>query len=124
MPEEGKVSSAKVSEAQIQAAAVQYLQREKVFCHSVPNEGAGSDMVRTTQLVAMGLRKGVADLVVWWPDGIGYLEMKAPGGKQSREQMVFERKCRENGIAYDLAFSVEEVQEILRRHRECLGQRR
>lgn len=105
------------SEAQIQAEVVQLLQREKIFCHSVPNEGAGSDMIRTTQLIALGLRKGVADLIVWWPDGIGYLEMKRPGGKQSKEQMLFERKCREYGVSYDLAHSVEEVEAIMEWHR-------
>ncbi len=105
------------SEAQIQAETVQLLQRERIFCHSVPNEGAGSDMIRTTQLIALGLRKGVADLVVWWPDGIGYLEMKRPGGSQSREQQVFERKCREYGVSYDLAHSVEEVEAIIEWHR-------
>lgn len=106
-----------VSEAQIQAETVQLLQKAGIFCHSVPNEGAGSDMIRTTQLIALGLRKGVADLVVWWPDGIGYLEMKRPGGVQSKEQQAFERKCREYGVAYDLAHSIEEVEAILEWHR-------
>ncbi len=106
-----------VTEAQIQAEVIQFLQRERVFCHSVPNEGAGADMIRTTQLVALGLRKGVADLVVWWPDGIGYLEMKAPGGRMSKEQQVFEGKCKNYGVSYDLAHSVDEVKAILEWHR-------
>ena len=105
------------SEAQIQAEVVQLLQREKIFCHSVPNEGAGTDMIRTTQLIALGLRKGVADLIVWWPDGIGYLEMKRPGGKQSKEQLLFEGKCKEYGVSYDLAHSVEEVEALIEWHR-------
>ena len=106
-----------ISEAQIQAEVIQLLQKERIFCHSVPNEGAGSDMIRTTQLIALGLRKGVADLIVWWPDGIGYLEMKRPGGKQSKEQIIFEKKCKAYGVSYDLAHSIEEVREIIGRHR-------
>ena len=105
------------AEAVIQAEVVQLLQKNGIFCHSVPNEGAGTDMIRTTQLIALGLRKGVADLVVWWPDGIGYLEMKKPGGTQSPEQKVFEMKCREYGVAYDLAHSVEEVESLIECHR-------
>ena len=106
-----------ITEAQIQAEVIQLLQKERIFCHSVPNEGAGCDMIRTTQLIALGLRKGVADLIVWWPDGIGYLEMKRPGGKQSKEQIIFEKKCKAYGVSYDLAHSVEEVREIIGRHR-------
>lgn len=105
------------AEAVIQAEVVQLLQKNGIFCHSVPNEGAGTDMIRTTRLIALGLRKGVADLVVWWPDGIGYLEMKKPGGTQSPEQKVFEMKCKQYGVAYDLARSVDEVEALIEWHR-------
>ena len=109
------------TEAQIQAEVIQFLQSEKVFCHSVPNEGSGSDLIRTTQLIAMGLRKGVADLVVWWPvpsgSRIGYLEMKRPGGRQSKEQLAFEAKCHSLDIPYDLAHSVDEVRDLLAGYR-------
>ncbi len=104
------------SEAQIQAEVVQLLQEHRIFCHSVPNEGSGRDMIRQTQLIALGLRKGVADLVVWWPDGIGYLEMKRPGGRQSKEQKVFQSKCLDYGVSYDLAFSVEDVVDLIEVH--------
>ena len=104
-----------ISEARIQAETVQLLQRFRIFCHSVPNEGS-TDMIRTTQLIALGLRKGVADLVVWWPDGIGYLEMKKPGGRMSEAQKAFASICSEHGVSYDLAHSVDEVMVIMRRH--------
>ena len=110
-----------ISEARIQAETVQLLQRFRVMCHSVPNEGAGTDMIRTTQLVALGLRKGVADLVVWWPKegggvDIGYLEMKTPRGRLSEAQKAFARKCMEQGVSYDVAHSVDEVLAIMHRH--------
>lgn len=101
-------------EAKIQAEVVQYLQSQKIFCHSVPNEAAGTQMIRQMQLIAMGLRKGVADLVVWWPDGrIGYLEMKDRKGRQSDVQKVFEKRCNDYGVRYDLARSVEDVKKLV-----------
>lgn len=59
----------------IQAKIVAHLQEKGIFCHSVPNEAASSAK-QMMRLISMGLRRGVADLVVWWPDGIGYLEVK------------------------------------------------
>ena len=105
-----------VSEAWIQAETVKLLQRKRVFCHSVPNEAAGKDVQRMPQLIGMGLRSGVADLVVWWPDGIGYLEMKTPQGRLSEKQLAFQRKCREKGVSYDVAHSVDEAIAIMQKH--------
>lgn len=106
------------SEARIQHDVVMWLQSQHVFVHSVPNELAGSDAgIRMTQFVAMGLRKGVADLVVWWPDGnLGYLEMKTPSGSQSKQQKIFEEKCKEYGVRYDIARSVEDVKILYGRY--------
>lgn len=113
-------SRKKMDEARIQQEIVLLLQSHGVFCHSVPNEGAGGDRIRASKLVGMGLRAGVADLVVWWPAQcgvrVGYLEVKDERGKQSDRQKAFERKCREAGIPYDLVRSPEEAGELLRRY--------
>ena len=103
------------TEARIQQEIVAFLQGRKIFCHSVPNEAGGRSMAMQSHLVAMGLRSGVADLVVWWPDGIGYLEVKDRKGRQSQRQEVFERMCHEHGIDYSLARSVEDVAGMLER---------
>jgi hypothetical protein len=105
-----------MTELQIQAAICRYLQSCGVFFHSVPNEAAGRNPVAQMQLVTIGLRAGVADLVVWWADGIGYLEVKTATGKQSKRQEAFEKKCRDYGVAYDLARSVDDVGKLLRIH--------
>ena len=104
-----------MTEAQIQHEVVMYLQKENIFCHSVPNELAGANAgARMSQFVATGLRKGVADLIVWWPDGkLGYVEMKTPTGSQSKVQKTFEQRCREYGVRYDLARSVEDVARLV-----------
>ena len=108
-------------EARIQADVVRYLQTEKVFCHSVPNEAGGRSAVMQVQLISMGMRPGCADLVVWWPTPIGirigYLELKNEKGKQSEAQVKFETRCREAHVSYDVVRSVEEVQELLRQYR-------
>ena len=106
-----------MNEKQIQTKIVQFLQSRGIFCHSVPNELAGgtqSAAIRMGQFIAMGLRKGVADMVVWWEYGtVGYLEVKDAKGKQRKEQKVFEEKCKEHGLRYDLVRSVEDVEQLL-----------
>lgn len=105
-------------EDRIQSDIVRYLRNEGIFCHSVPNEGAGrNNAIRTSQLVTMGLFPGVADLVVWWPDGIGYLEVKTEKGRQSDRQRHFQEMCESHGIPYAVVRSVEDVRGILEEHR-------
>lgn len=109
-----------VLEARIQADIMQYLQSNGIFAHSVPNEGAAGNRVRTMQLMSMGLRPGVGDLVVWWHDAsmrirIGYLEVKNEMGRQSDSQRRFQRRCESAGVDYAVVRSVADVQEYMRR---------
>ena len=98
------------SESRIQAEIVKALHGAGIFCHSVPNEAAGSNAIRQGQMITMGLRPGVADLVVWLPGGrVAYIEVKAPGGKQSPAQVRFEARCKESGILYGVVRSVSET---------------
>lgn len=106
------------SEAQIQSEVVQFLQKNNVFFFSVPNElGGAHNATRMTQFIAMGLRKGAPDMVIFWPDGhLGFLEMKTPKGKQSPQQKVFQKKCEDYGARYDVARSVEGVACLLKHY--------
>lgn len=110
----------KKNELQIQAESFRWLRAKNIFCHSVPNEAAGRSKIMQTQLAGAGLVSGVADMVVWWPDGIGYLEFKTPTGKQSQHQKSFENLCRNCGVSYDLARSLEDVQRIYQEHINAL----
>jgi len=102
------------AEARIQAEIVEYLSGQGIFCHSVPNEGAGADKLRTMRMITMGLRPGAADLVVWFPHReIGYLEVKTEAGQLSDNQRRFKKRCEENGVFYAVVRSVEDVQVIL-----------
>lgn len=100
-------------ENKIQAECFALLNRHGIFAHSVPNEGGGRSAVMQGQLVAMGLRKGVADMVVWWSSGIGYVEFKTSKGKQSEAQKTFERLCHERGISYDIVRSVDDMEKLI-----------
>ena len=123
-------------EAEIQTAIVQYLQLNKVYAIHIPNERKTTTQAMG-RLVAMGLRSGAADLLLFYPNDwnqrrevyklmaegtsfsntplvtMGYIEVKAPGGKQSEAQKRFEARCKAVGISYDLAFSVDDVRKII-----------
>ena len=104
----------KQPEARIQAEIVAYLQTRGIFCHSVWNEGGGENMIRTAQAITTGLRPGVGDLVVWFPFGPWYIEVKTRTGVQSKKQKAFEKLCKWYGfLPYRLVRSVEDVQAIL-----------
>ena len=73
-------------EARIQADIVQSLlplrKAGLIEFFSVPNEAAGNP-VRQGQLIAMGLRPGVADMVILLPEGrTAFMEVKNETGKQ------------------------------------------
>ena len=103
-------------ESKIQCEIVQYLQLMKVFFFSVPNEAGGKDaVIRMSQLKSMGLRSGVADLVVLLPKGKTiFLEVKNEKGKQSNMQKKFEEKVNSLGFEYYIVRSVEDVQKIIK----------
>lgn len=55
-----------MSESKLQTECFKLLTSMGIYSHSVPNEAEGRSIIKQAQLVSMGLRKGVADLVVWW----------------------------------------------------------
>lgn len=98
----------------IQTRIVKALKEAGWYFHSVPNEGAGSSAIRSARLVSMGMRSGVADLVVWLGNGkVAYLEVKNARGRQSEAQKTFQRICESNGYHYRVVRSEEEVLEAL-----------
>lgn len=117
-------------ELRIQRDCFLLLQKCGIFAHSVPNEAGGRSQIEQSQLVASGLVKGVADMVVWWtppgvvptrkqdsyPAHIGYVEFKSPTGRQSQEQKAFQALCESHGIEYTIVRSVLDMEELIRRH--------
>ena len=64
-------------------------------------------------LKTMGLVSGAPDWVFMWGGGCGCLELKTKGNYQTDSQKKFELWCGTVGVRYEVARTIEEVQEIL-----------
>jgi hypothetical protein len=86
-------------EAAIQRTVIQHLKARAVpglvYFH-VPN-GGSRGKVEAAQFKAMGVRAGVADLILVHDRRIFALELKAPGGRASAEQLAFLSEIDEAG---------------------------
>lgn len=103
-----------MSEARIQAEIVKAFQKAGVFIFSVPNEAAGGNKIRQGQMITMGLKPGVSDLVAFIPSrGVTFIEVKMPTGKQSPAQVRFEERCKEFGVSYCLVRSVDDAMALI-----------
>jgi hypothetical protein len=85
---------------------------------SCPNEGmgkarTGAALGRMARLKRMGLRPGVADLVIVKNGLVYFLELKSNKGQISDSQAVFGLNCRRVGARYNVAYSFEQAQKIL-----------
>lgn len=104
-------------EARIQVDIVRYLAelrktgKLEFFC--VPNEAA-SNPVRQGQMIAMGLRPGVSDLVVLLTGRrVLFLEVKNETGVQRESQKKFQQTVRNLGFEYFIVRSTDDVKKIL-----------
>ena len=113
--------SLKESDIQIQVADWLRLYesaRDFIF-FACPNEAmgearTGAGLGRMARLKRMGLRHGVADIVIVWHGLAHFLELKTAIGKQSPAQVEFMENCDRLGIPYAVARSFEEAQKIIR----------
>lgn len=101
-----------MKESKIQHEIVMWLQEQKLWFCSIPNEAAAGNRVRQMKLIAMGLRKGAPDLIVFHPSGLVCLEVKNETGKQSPAQARFQEKVEALGYKYFVVKSVKEVVDI------------
>ncbi len=100
-------------ESKLQYEIVLFLQDQGYFFYSVPNEAKRSPQL-AARLKAMGMRSGVADLVVLLPGGRSvFLEVKTATGKQATMQKLFEQRVTELGFVYQIVRSVQDVQSVL-----------
>lgn len=104
------------AEHRLQKAVVQWLHlagvRDLIF-FAVPN-GMVSNPVTVSRMKDEGLLPGVGDLCIVLPGGsVAFLELKAPKGAQSPDQLVFEARCRANGTRYAVASTLDEAIETL-----------
>lgn len=74
---------------------------------SVPN-GGSRNAREAAMLSAEGVMPGVSDLVVIAEGRVLFVEMKAPKGRQSRYQKVFQDAIERLGFKYEICRSVSE----------------
>jgi hypothetical protein len=85
-----------------------------VLIFAVPNGGARSK-TEAAIMNGTGTLAGVADLIVCWPERVGFLEVKAPGKYQQPSQKEFEARCVDLGLPYAVVRSVDDALECLRK---------
>jgi len=113
--------SLKESDIQIQVA--DWLRLHEASCGFIfwatPNESmgearTGAGLGRMARLKRMGLRSGVADIVIVKAGRAYFLEMKALGGRQSEKQILFEGEAKLAGAKYAVAHTFVAAQKIIR----------
>ena len=62
----------------------------------------------------MGFLPGVSDIIIGHDGKMYCLELKVGNNEQSKGQKLFEANCVKCGIEYRVAWSYEEVMEIMR----------
>jgi hypothetical protein len=86
--------------------------REGAFFH-IPNGGkrAGRE---AKKLQGMGTYAGAADFMGFHKGFCFFLEVKTPAGTQSKAQREFKKKCKEQGVPYEIVRSTEEAENAVR----------
>lgn len=103
-----------ISEANTQNAIIDYLEAKRlVYLRFNPLK----PIIRRKQITFAPLKpsqKGAPDLIVFLPGGTTvFLEIKSERGKQSDEQLLWEKKAKEAGYAYHVVRSVDEAIEAI-----------
>ena len=101
----------------IQATCVEWFKNNYCLKHhnprydifSVPNEATWSN----NNFKALGVRKGVSDLVVVLSNKVLFIEMKDGKNTQSKEQIDFEEVVTKLNHSYYLCYTLEQFQQII-----------
>ena len=89
-------------------------QKETIIRNSIVSELRRSDwFVIYNMQMGFGQHKGLADLTCMRNGEVVFVEIKTETGKQSAEQVQFQKDCESHGVKYLLARSVSDVQEML-----------
>jgi len=64
----------------------------------------------------MGKLAGVADFIFTWDNHLLWLELKVAKGKQSEDQLFFQKWCESTGSPYEVAYSFKDAVEILTKY--------
>jgi hypothetical protein len=102
------------SEDKIQQEIVIYVRnyRKDLIIFSVPNDGRNAQ--EQMRKKAMGLLRGVSDLILLSEHGCFFIEVKTDSGKQSEEQIKFQKAIETLGFTYHLVRSLEDFKQIVK----------
>ncbi len=99
----------------LQKSIIQYLRiaapNGLLYFH-VPNGGKRSAS-EGARFKAMGVMAGVADLLFFWRDGVGAIELKAGKNTATDTQIIFKHRWLETGGNYAECRSLEDVRHYL-----------
>ena len=81
----------KITESRLQYEVVQWAQDNNYFCFHCPN-GEKRDVITGNKLMAMGVKRGVPDLIFILDNGrVVWVELKLLSGKLSKYQINFKK---------------------------------
>ena len=98
-------------ESKIQSAVLKRLKEKGVFCWRQNNLAVYDPKIRRYR-AHTGL-KGVPDIIAIIDGQFVGFEIKTPRGKQSADQLLFQKKTERHGGKYYIIRDVSEVDEIL-----------
>ncbi len=89
-------------------------QNETIIRKSIMDElrRAGWFVIYFLQM-GFGQYKGISDLICMRDGQVVFIEVKTQEGKQSPEQVQFQKDCEKHGVTYILARSVYDVKALL-----------
>ena len=105
----------KITEARLQYEIVQWSQDNNYYCFHCPN-GEKRDLLTGNKLMAMGVKKGVPDLIYIMDNGrVVWVELKTTKGKLSKPQVNFKNILLQKNQNYVLvqADSLQEAVDYL-----------
>lgn len=100
------------TEADLQTEIVNYVRTNypQLVIFSVPNEATYK---RRNYFHQLGMLSGVSDLILVFLNGVIFIECKAPRGRQSIEQINFQKKIEALGFKYFIVKDLEELKDII-----------
>lgn len=86
----------------------------------IPNQFGFSRPIFGVKQGWMGRIPGAADFCFVGKDNSFFIEFKAPKGRQSEEQKIFEDWCKENKVHYFIVRSAEEGLNVVNKMKDSL----
>lgn len=100
----------KVKETQIQLSILQYLKTIGAYAGKTKTMGVSRNGKFTFDIYTF---RGFPDITFFYKHKIGFIEVKSLGNKQTKEQKIFQDYCNNSGILYILAYSLDDVINIV-----------